>query len=125
MKQTFKTPYNESKFPELRKEKPNTKPSLTVPDQSMSVQEILTRYAQGLPLGGQRVPVFLGEDDPLQGVDIRTLDLSEQAEVIAEAKNKKESLRKPKYKQKKLIEDEIKDKKESKNDESDNASGQS
>lgn len=52
--------------------------SLTVPDQALSVRQILERYARGLPLGGQRTPVF-DEDDDLP--DVRTLDLSERQEM--------------------------------------------
>lgn len=41
----------------------NTKPSQTIPDQTMSIQTIMDRYARGLPLGGQREPVYNGDGD--------------------------------------------------------------
>lgn len=56
----------------------NTEPSLTVPDQTMSVREILIRYARGLPIGGSRQPVF-DEDDDMP--DPKTLDLVERQEL--------------------------------------------
>lgn len=58
----------------------NSGVSQTVPDQALSVRQILERYARGLPLGGQRVPTF-DEDDDLP--DFRTLDLSEREEYKA------------------------------------------
>lgn len=56
----------------------NILPSLTIPDQSMSVQDILDRFTRGLPIGGQRVPVYDELDDL---PDIRTLDLAERQEL--------------------------------------------
>lgn len=51
--------------------------SMTVPDQSMSLKEILDRFARGLPVTGARVPMYDEEDDM---PDIRTLDLAERQE---------------------------------------------
>lgn len=53
----------------------NGMPSMTVPDQTMSVREIMDRYARGLPIGGSRMPLF-DEADELP--DIKTLDLTER-----------------------------------------------
>lgn len=58
-----------------------TKPSQTVPDQTMSVPEILSRYARGLPITMGKVPIYDGEDDPFNGVNPKTLDLSEIHEI--------------------------------------------
>lgn len=55
--------------------------SMTVPDQSMSVQEMVNRYNSGLPMRGQKVPIFNGED-PLP--DISNMDLAE-AQMVTEA----------------------------------------
>lgn len=57
----------------------NFEPSLTVPDQAMSVREILTRFANGLPLGGSNEPIWEGEDG--DGIDPRRLDLAERQEL--------------------------------------------
>jgi hypothetical protein len=42
----------------------NNKPSETVPDQTMTVQEILKRHSRGLPMDGQRVSLFEEDIDP-------------------------------------------------------------
>jgi hypothetical protein len=56
----------------------NFPPSLTIPDQTLSIKEILERYARGLPMDG-KVPIYEGEDG--DGIDPRRLDLSERAEL--------------------------------------------
>jgi len=57
----------------------NDKPSQTVPDQTMSIRELLKRYASGLPLGGSKEPIYEGEDG--DGIDPRRLDLAERQEL--------------------------------------------
>jgi len=65
----------------------NSKPSLTVPNQVISIPEMIQRYAKGLPLGGSKVPIFEDEnEDILNGVNWKTLDISEQYEVLKQAK---------------------------------------
>lgn len=56
----------------------NDKPSMTIPDQTMSIREILTRYARGLPLGGGQ-DVYYDEEDEMP--DIRTMDLTDIADM--------------------------------------------
>ncbi len=57
----------------------NNEPSQTIPDQTMSIRELLRRYASGLPLGGSKDPIYEGEDG--DGVDPRRLDLAERQEL--------------------------------------------
>jgi len=57
----------------------NNEPSQTVPDQSMSVRELLSRFANGLPLGGGKEAIYEGEDG--DGIDPRRLDLAERQEL--------------------------------------------
>lgn len=60
--------------------------SLTIPDQTLSLNEILRRHQLGLPLTvGNKVSLFSEnpEQDLLQGVDIRTLDLAEVLDLKA------------------------------------------
>lgn len=57
----------------------NNKPSLTIPDQTMSMRTILERHARGLPISGIKTPIWNGEDDDLP--DFRTLDLAERQEL--------------------------------------------
>ena len=82
----FKTPYNKHLFPTIGEK--NTKPSMTIPDQAMSIPEMIRRYASGLPLGGARVPMYdeNPEEDILGGRNFLTLDLSEQNDIIRQAK---------------------------------------
>lgn len=54
-------------------------PSQTIPDQALSVREILQRYANGLSLGGSNEPIYEGEDG--DGIDPRRLDLAERQEL--------------------------------------------
>ena len=55
-----------------------TQPSMTVPDQSMSIKTILERYARGLPVGG-RLDEYYDEEDTLPNP--LTLDLAERQEL--------------------------------------------
>lgn len=59
----------------------NFRPSKTIPDQAMSIQEIMRRYASGLPLSGQRVGFFDAED-PLP--DTSKMDLVDMQEAREE-----------------------------------------
>lgn len=56
----------------------NELPSLTVPDQSMSVRELLERHTRGLGNTGVKVPMYDDEDEL---PDVRTLDLAELEEL--------------------------------------------
>lgn len=55
----------------------STKPSQTVPDQSMPIIEIMRRYASGLPLGGMKNPVYQGEESGIPP-NWDKMDLSEK-----------------------------------------------
>lgn len=59
------------------------KPSLTVPDQTLSISEILRRYASGLSLGGGRVPTYESEGEDFDQVvpDLRKMDLAEIQQI--------------------------------------------
>jgi hypothetical protein len=79
-----------------------TSPSKTVPDQTLSIPELIQRYASGLPLGGSKVPSYSEdpENDILQGRDFRTLDLSEQHELIQAASDEIKEISKRSYRKK-------------------------
>lgn len=64
---------------EFNDDETNNEPSQTIPDQSMSVRELLERYANGLPLAGSKEPIWEGEDG--DGIDPRRLDLAERQEL--------------------------------------------
>lgn len=58
----------------IRKGHHSDLPSLFVPDQTMSIPELLIRYARGLPINGEKTPVYNGETDL---PDLNTMDLAE------------------------------------------------
>jgi len=60
-----------------------TQPSMTVPDQSMSIKTILERYSRGLPVGG-RLDGYYDEEDTLPNP--LTLDLAERQELAEQYK---------------------------------------
>ncbi len=68
-----------------------TQPSLTVPDQTLSIRTILERYSRGLPVGGRSDEYYDEEDDM---PDYRSLDLTEIASLQEEVKNTIEKHRK-------------------------------
>lgn len=70
----FQTPYRRHKTIE----EVNNLPSETVPDQSMGVKEIMDRYAKGLPISGQRVPIYEGDTE---FPDVKHMDLAEIQEL--------------------------------------------
>jgi len=59
----------------------NKQKSLTIPDQAMSIKEILNRYARGLDVEGFR-PIYDDEDITLDDYmpDPRKMDLAERQE---------------------------------------------
>lgn len=59
----------------------STKPSLTVPDQSMTITEIVTRYAKGLPFNNERTGIY-DEDENDVLPDFRRMDLVDQQEYL-------------------------------------------
>lgn len=69
--------------------------SQTVPDQSLTVRQIMDRYAKGLPLTNEKTPIFEEENEPTNGINPKTLDLVdiqalkiENQNTIEELKNK-------------------------------------
>lgn len=73
----------------------NSLPSMTIPDQTMSIPEILRRFASGLPLQGNKNPIYDGEDDILEGIDPRTLDISEIHELRENMEAELADIKKP------------------------------
>jgi hypothetical protein len=62
-----------------------TQPTLTIPDQTMSMRTIMERYARGLPFEDRKVPLF-DVDELSTGVDLRKLDLVDIQEMSMEHK---------------------------------------
>ena len=70
-----------------------TQPSLTVPDQTMSMRTILDRYAKGLPVAGSKEAIW-DEDEISNGINPKTLDLVDFQEMKMNNKAKIEDLEK-------------------------------
>lgn len=71
----------------------NNQPSLTVPDQTMSMREIMLRYASGLPISGNNAePQYDDLDSPYAGLNLNTLDLSERYDLADEVQREYEEL---------------------------------
>lgn len=62
----------------------NILPSMTIPDQVMSIREILDRFSRGLPTP-QFNGVYEGEE---YFPDIRTLDLTERQELLEQTRER-------------------------------------
>lgn len=85
----FKTPYNG-----LTQGSPGEKNSglsLTIPDQTMSVQTLLERHSRGLNIGGSRSPIYDGEDDFFP--DLSKMDLVDRADFIQDKKDELEAIK--------------------------------
>jgi len=61
----------------------NNEESKTIPDQTMTLRELLVRYAKGLPLEGQKTPIWEGEEG--FDIDPKKLDLAEIEELREKA----------------------------------------
>lgn len=66
-----------------------TKKSQTIPNEAMSIREIMVRYSRGLPIDS-KVPVYDEENDL---PDMRTLDIIDIHEMRMKAKQEIEELR--------------------------------
>ncbi len=57
----------------------NNEPDQCIPDQSMTVREIMDRFTRGLPLDAGKVPIYEGEE---YTPDILHMDLADREEYI-------------------------------------------
>jgi len=83
IKKIVKTNYNTELHPTYGEV--NTLPSKTIPDQTLSIPELIRRYASGQSLQGGRTPIY-EENDMLNGRPFASFDLSEQHDIIRNAK---------------------------------------
>lgn len=100
----------------------NGQPSLTVPDQAMSLKEILRRFASGIPMDAGKVPIYDEENDL---PDFTKMDLAdrealaqEYAEEVREIKERVKE-RETKRAEKLLLEKLEKEKKQKESDNQD------
>jgi len=85
-------------------EEVNYLPSMTVPDQTMSIRNIVDRYTRGLPVTGF-TPVYDGEDYYMP--DPRTLDLVERQELAEKIKQEVEGLKSRQWKKPQDVENTV------------------
>jgi len=81
----------------------NTLPSMTIPDQTMSIRTIVDRYAKGLPVTSF-TPIYEGEDyipDP------KTLDLVERQELAEQIRQEVESIKSRQWKETQDVENTV------------------
>lgn len=71
----------------------NNLPSKTVPDQSMTIREIINRTRKGLPVTGVRVPVYNETEDGVMP-DLRNMDISEIHELKMRIRQTEKDIRK-------------------------------
>lgn len=86
-----------------------TMPSETIPDQTMSIREILEKHSRGIPYDA-KTSIWHDEDEDNFMPDIRTLDLSERQDYIENAKKELAEVKEKiaeKRKKKAIIEPEI------------------
>lgn len=81
-------------------------PSMTIPGQAMSIQEMLARHVAGLPLDGAKVPLYEADetqpdDDLLMGhPDLSKMDLVDREEYLEQQRERLDVLQKRLAKQK-------------------------
>lgn len=81
----------------------NDLPSLTIPDQTMSIRTIVDRYTRGLPVTGF-TPIYEGEEfipDP------KTLDLTERQELAEQYKSEVASIKSRQWKKPQDVENAV------------------
>lgn len=101
----FKTPYNAKRF-EARGER-NDGTSQTVPDQALTVAELVHRFTHGQSLGGSKAAIFDDDLDFDFPPDWEKFDLSEKVKYMREKQAELDELqRKYAAEQNKLIQDE-------------------
>ena len=89
----FKTYYNRRDVVEPLDRETFTLPSMTIPDQSMSVSELVYRYTHGMPLGGNRTPVYDEDLDVQFPANWDKLDISEKHDFFNEKAEELKDLR--------------------------------
>jgi hypothetical protein len=91
-------PYRLNPYTPTNSNEKRTGQRLTVPDQSLTVKEILSRFTRGQRIPDAAVGYYDAENDPLEldGVNIETLDLSQKYDLL-EAQRRKARTMKARY----------------------------
>lgn len=59
-----------------------TEPSMTKPDMTLTIPQMIKRFASGRPLNVKNYDDYGGESDNFTGLDLRTLDIHEVQELL-------------------------------------------
>jgi len=87
-----KTQYNREEHP--CNYEVNDKPSLTIPDQTMSIRTIIERYTRGLPISAsQNIPMFQDGEEFNPMPDSERLDLHDRMEFAQQARQELEEIK--------------------------------
>lgn len=76
----IKNSFNHKQFPLYASQWDNNKPDMTVPDQSITLKEMLDRHSKGMLINGQFNAIF-DMDETAQGINPLTLDLTDMQEL--------------------------------------------
>lgn len=77
-----RTPLNREEHGTVGRGQVFTMPSMTIPDQSMSLKEMMERYTRGQDLGAvAKVQLWEEEEGEQMGINPKTLDLAEIEEM--------------------------------------------
>jgi hypothetical protein len=83
----------------------NNEPSLTIPDQTLSIKQILERYASGQSLEG-KIPYYDESESEEYYPDPRYMDLAEREELAENYREEIQSIKTKAEKRKEKIQDE-------------------
>lgn len=85
------TPYN-GLFVESY-EPVSTMPDMCIPDQTMSIREILDRYTRGLPISQGKVPVYNNDDEELNHLaHLDRMELTDRMTLLQTYTDRKKDL---------------------------------
>lgn len=67
--------------------------SMTIPNDTFSLREIMLRYASGLPINGMKIPQYHGDQSiPMDLDNWKKMDIAERYDYIKAVKKRKEEL---------------------------------
>lgn len=80
------------KLPPVKFDRKAKRPSQTIPDQSMSVLEIVKRYVRGIPVDVVRHPAVYVDQERFDLEKVGRMDFDQKAELAAELSRERERI---------------------------------
>lgn len=92
----FKTEYNQEEFPRVQEK--NETPSMSIPDMSLSVQELLRRFSNGMPIVGNNPGSYDYEDNESEEHEfllpnLEAMDIYEREQLLIKVREMVENTR--------------------------------